>query len=88
LKLLELKRDMEKFISNWPSIGFVPEDYIFPPETRPGNLEIPVSSSIPIIDLGQVQNDDRTNTIQQIIMAAQEFGFFQVHKNGLHFLLC
>jgi len=72
---------MEKLISNWSSIEFVPEDYIFPPETRPGNLEIPVSRSIPIIDLGQVQNDDdRTNTIQQIIKAAHEFGFFQVHN--------
>lgn len=79
---------MEKFISNWSSIEFVPEDYIFPPEIRPGNLQIPVSCSIPIIDLDQVQNDGRTNTIQQIIKAAQEFGFFQVHKNGLYVFLC
>ncbi|XP_050886888.1 hyoscyamine 6-dioxygenase isoform X2 [Lathyrus oleraceus] len=64
---------MEKLVSNWSNIQSVPENYIFPPETRPGeDLKVPFSHSIPIIDL-----NDRTNTTQQIIKAAREFGFFQ-----------
>jgi len=69
---------MEKFISNRSSIKSVPEDYVFPPETRPGNFKIPINKTIPIIDLSEAQNGDRTKTIQQIIKAAEEFGFFQV----------
>jgi len=69
---------MEKFISNRSSIESVPGDYVFPPETRPGNFQIPINKTIPIIDLSEAQNGDRTKTIQQIIKAAEEFGFFQV----------
>jgi len=70
---------MEKLISNWSNVQSVPEYYIFPLETRPGeDLKIPVNN-IPIIDLNEAQNGDRDHTIQQIIKAAQEFGFFQVH---------
>ncbi|KAL5068089.1 hypothetical protein RYX36_018976 [Vicia faba] len=75
---------MEKLVSNWSNIQSVPENYIFPPETRPGEyLKIPFSHSIPIIDLNEAQNGDRTNTIQKIIKAAQEFGFFQVINHGI-----
>ncbi|CAL5206904.1 unnamed protein product [Lathyrus oleraceus] len=70
---------MEKLVSNWSNIQSVPENYIFPPETRPGeDLKVPFSHSIPIIDL-----NDRTNTTQQIIKAAREFGFFQVINHGI-----
>lgn len=71
---------MEKLVSNWSNIQSVPENYIFPPETRPGeDLKVPFSHSIPIIDLNEAHNGDTTNTTQQIIKAAREFGFFQVH---------
>ncbi|XP_045786294.1 protein DOWNY MILDEW RESISTANCE 6-like [Trifolium pratense] len=76
---------MEKLISNWSNIKSVPENYIFPLESRPGDLKIPTSNSIPIIDLNEAQKDDsdRANTIHQIIKAAQEFGFFQVINHGI-----
>ncbi|KAI5394931.1 hypothetical protein KIW84_061518 [Lathyrus oleraceus] len=68
---------MEKLTPNWSSIESVPENYIFPPETRPGDIEIPISHSVPVIDLSEAHSVDRTNTIQKIIKAAEEFGFFQ-----------
>ncbi|XP_020231504.1 protein DOWNY MILDEW RESISTANCE 6-like [Cajanus cajan] len=74
---------MDKLISNGFMVGSVPEDYIFPPDLRPGNLEIPLSSNIPVIDLSEAQNGDRTNTIHKIIKASQEFGFFQVINHGI-----
>jgi hypothetical protein len=79
---------MEKLISNWSNVQSVPEDYIFPLETRPGeDLKIPVNN-IPIIDLNEAQiGDSRDHTIQQIIKAAQEFGFFQVHTKCFVFSL-
>ncbi|KAK7345783.1 hypothetical protein VNO77_16394 [Canavalia gladiata] len=75
---------MEKLLSNGLfKNGSLPEDYIFPPESRPGNLKIPFNSNIPVIDLSEAQNDDRTNTIHKIIKAAEEFGFFQVINHGV-----
>jgi len=78
---------MEKLISNWSNVQSVPEDYIFPLETRPReDLKIPVNN-IPIIDLNEAQNGDRDHITQQIIKAAQEFGFFQVHTKCIGFSL-
>ncbi|KAK4281264.1 hypothetical protein QN277_012783 [Acacia crassicarpa] len=75
---------MEKLVSNWSkNVGAVPEDYIYPPETRPGNMHIPIGESIPVIDLSQADKGDRTVTIQKIINASQEFGFFQVINHGI-----
>lgn len=71
---------MDKLLSNGFDVGSLPEDYIFPPELRPGDLKVPFSTNIPVIDLSEAQNGDRTNTIQKIINASEEFGFFQVHS--------
>ncbi|XP_020231548.1 protein DOWNY MILDEW RESISTANCE 6 [Cajanus cajan] len=74
---------MDKLLSNGFNNGSVPEDYIFPPELRPGNHKIPFSN-IPVIDLDEAQNGDhRTNTIKKIIKASEEFGFFQVINHGI-----
>lgn len=67
---------MDKLLSNGFDVGSLPEDYIFPPE----DLNVPFSTNIPVIDLSEAQNGDRTNTIQKIINASEEFGFFQVHS--------
>jgi len=70
---------MDKLITScWSNFQSVPEDYIFPPESRPGNLKIPFNSSIPVIDLSEAQKGDRANIIQKMIKASEEFGFFQV----------
>lgn len=67
---------MDQLLSNRFNVGSLPEDYIFPPE----DLNVPFSTNIPVIDLSEAQNGDRTNTIQKIINASEEFGFFQVHS--------
>jgi len=80
---------MEKLITNrWSNIQSIPENYIFPPDSRPGHVKIPFSSNIPVIDLDEAHEGDRTNIIQKIIKAAQEFGFFQVHiVHAIYFLV-
>ena len=57
--------------SRWFDVKLVPDDYIFPQEFRPENLDSPVSDSIPVIDL-------QNTPIQEIFKASQDFGFFQV----------
>ncbi|KAF7818414.1 protein DOWNY MILDEW RESISTANCE 6-like [Senna tora] len=76
---------MEKLVSNWfHDVGpTVPEDYIFPPETRPGDLHVPISQSIPVIDLSEAEQGDPTLTIHKILKASQDFGFFQVINHGV-----
>ena len=51
----------------------VPESYILPPDSRPGDTKIPFCNTIPVLDL-----KDPTSLVQQIIEASTEFGFFQV----------
>lgn len=71
---------MDKLVSSWCSDKTLPESYIFPPDTRPGNLaDAPVSASVPTIDL----SGDRPDTIHKIIEASRDFGFFQVTNHGI-----
>ncbi|MCD7468168.1 hypothetical protein HAX54_006118 [Datura stramonium] len=71
---------MEILMSNWSNVECVPKTYIFPPESRPGKLEFPVCSDIPLIDLA---HNHPAETIKQVIRACQEFGFFQVINHGV-----
>lgn len=78
---------MEKLVSIWSKDQqYLPENYIFPPETRPGKSIIPLCTTIPVIDLSKASDQNRSNTIQQILKASKEFGFFQVHKALFFFL--
>lgn len=74
---------MNVLISNWPNVQSVPESFVFPPERRPGNNTVPICKDIPVIDLKNVQSSDRSQIIQQIIKASQEFGLFQVINHGV-----
>ncbi|XVF21601.1 hypothetical protein REPUB_Repub12eG0104000 [Reevesia pubescens] len=74
---------MEKLVSSWYKDKPMPESYIFPPETRPGKNIIPRSYTIPVIDLSKALGHDRTDIVQQILKASQEFGFFQVVNHGV-----
>ncbi|MBA0611627.1 hypothetical protein Godav_012299 [Gossypium davidsonii] len=74
---------MEKLVSSWFYNKTLPQSYIFPPETRPGNHIIPRSNAIPVIDLSNASAHDRTLVVQQILKASQEFGFFQVINHGV-----
>ncbi|KAE8685359.1 zinc finger family protein [Hibiscus syriacus] len=70
---------MEKLVSIWSKNRPLPESYIFPPETRPGNLDVPTSKAIPVIDLRQ----NRADVVHQILKAGEEYGFFQVVNHGV-----
>ncbi|KAH9729414.1 Fe2OG dioxygenase domain-containing protein [Citrus sinensis] len=71
---------MEKLVSSWFNVRPLPEAYVFPPEQRPGKLFFPQGKSIPVLDLG---GQDRKETIQLIMKASKEFGFFQVTNHGV-----
>ncbi|KAL5792763.1 hypothetical protein ACOSP7_001357 [Xanthoceras sorbifolium] len=74
---------MDKLVSVWSKKQSIPENYIFPPETRPGKfIDAPPCNEIPVIDLSKTA-DNRTDTIQQIMQASKEFGFFQVINHGV-----
>ncbi|XP_019071124.2 protein DOWNY MILDEW RESISTANCE 6-like [Solanum lycopersicum] len=49
-------------------------------EERPGDAHIPICTKIPVIDLGKSQ---KFETIKQLLLAGQEFGFFQVINHGI-----
>lgn len=70
---------MQNLVSNLHDAGTLPKSYVFPPGKRPSKLVFPVAKTIPVIDL---ENHDPTgtNTIQQILEAAQEYGLFQVDQ--------
>ncbi|KAK9013430.1 hypothetical protein V6N11_041438 [Hibiscus sabdariffa] len=75
---------MENLVSSWCQNKPVPESYIFPPETRPGKLiNVPGCKTIPVIDLGKAEGQDRTDIAQQISNAGEEYGFFQVVNHGI-----
>ncbi|CAK9140633.1 unnamed protein product [Ilex paraguariensis] len=71
---------MASQVSSCLDVQSVPESYIFPPETRPGKLTVPLCKTNPVIDLGKAVGQARTDIIQQISEACQRFGFFQVHN--------
>lgn len=70
---------MAKLVSSWCNDLSLPENYIVPPEKRPGNVIVPLCNSIPVVDL----EDSRAEIIQQILRASREFGFFQVINHGV-----
>ncbi|KAL3531241.1 hypothetical protein ACH5RR_010563 [Cinchona calisaya] len=79
------KNIMEKLVSNWSNLKILPEDYVVPPDKRPGKDHLaPVCNTIPVIDLQKAEEGHhRKYTIQQILYASQEFGFFQVINHGV-----
>ncbi|KAI3460953.1 hypothetical protein Pfo_017616 [Paulownia fortunei] len=54
------------------------EKYVFPLDKRPGEHVFPVFKNVPVIDLEKAEGHGRAETIQQILYACQEYGFFQV----------
>ncbi|XVE72951.1 hypothetical protein DITRI_Ditri11bG0078700 [Diplodiscus trichospermus] len=71
---------MEKLISSWYKDQSLPESYIFPPDKRPGKFLVARCNTIPVVDLGDY---NRTDLVQQIFKASQEFGVFQVVNHGV-----
>mgnify|MGYP004728841309 CR=1 FL=1 len=50
----------------------MPETYVFPPDRRPGK-HIPSCKDSPTIDLKKAAGLERTEVIEQIMKASQEF---------------
>ncbi|XP_076926807.1 hyoscyamine 6-dioxygenase-like [Bidens hawaiensis] len=70
---------MANLVSTWSkTTQTLPENYIFPVNERPGSVDVPLFQNIPLIDLSA----NHSQTVQEILDACQEFGFFQVinHK--------
>ncbi|EXC31935.1 Hyoscyamine 6-dioxygenase [Morus notabilis] len=72
-KLMSIRRDLES----------VPDSYILPPDSRPGETEVPLCKTIPVIDCKGEFGRDPTKLIQQIIEASTEFGLFQLINHGV-----
>ncbi|KAA8550760.1 hypothetical protein F0562_002444 [Nyssa sinensis] len=74
---------MATLLSSWSKdVQSLPEMYVFPPDTRPGEHIVPVCNN-PVVDLNRTMGHNQAETIQQIIEASQEFGFFQVINHGV-----
>lgn len=71
---------MEKLVSSWVGVQTLPENYILPPEKRPGNIIVLPSNQIPVIDLSKAEElgHDRSMIVEQVLEASQDFGCFQV----------
>ncbi|XP_040931946.1 hyoscyamine 6-dioxygenase [Gossypium hirsutum] len=82
LKNLNIQ-EMEKLVSSWFNNKTLPQSYIFPPETRPGNHVIPRCNTIPVVYLMKALAHDRTAAVQQILKASQDFGFSNVINHGV-----
>ncbi|KAF5459362.1 hypothetical protein F2P56_023315 [Juglans regia] len=74
---------MEKLISSRSNLQLVPESYVIPPESRPGNAKVPLFETIPVIDIAGELGSDRAQLVKQIMQACQDFGFFQLINHGV-----
>ena len=75
-------KPMDKLLSSWSSsVKSLPESYVFPVDSRPGDTSVPLCNTFPVIDLEAALANDRHDAIQQILKACQDFGFFQVCQN-------
>nr|XP_043635356.1 hyoscyamine 6-dioxygenase-like [Erigeron canadensis] len=70
---------MSLLVSSWSNgVQSVPKDYVMPPEKRAGDF-VNICKEIPVINL----QNDRSEIVQQILKACQEFGLFQVINHGV-----
>ncbi|KAL4571983.1 hypothetical protein LXL04_018751 [Taraxacum kok-saghyz] len=76
---------MEKLLSSWSSAAVsLPENYVFPVHSRPGDTTVPFCKTLPMIDLKAALAYGRHNAIQQVLEACQDFGIFQVINHGVN----
>ncbi|KAJ7974282.1 Hyoscyamine 6-dioxygenase [Quillaja saponaria] len=72
----------QMLVSSWCDVqSTVPNSYVHPPENRPGKFIVASSRAIPVVDLGG--HDQANSTVQQILKACEEYGFFQVINHGV-----
>jgi len=70
---------MEKLITNrWSNIQSIPaENYIFSSDSRPVHVKIPFSNNIPVIDLDEAHEGDRTNIIKKNVKLLRSLDSFR-----------
>ncbi|XP_028755917.1 hyoscyamine 6-dioxygenase-like [Neltuma alba] len=79
---MEMKME-EMLVASWYNMhSSVPPSHVHPPESRPGELLVASSKSIPVIDLGRCDHPPH-DTLSLIMKAFQEYGFFQVINHGV-----
>ncbi|KAI4306836.1 hypothetical protein L6164_030081 [Bauhinia variegata] len=69
-------------------VDSIPDRYIKPPSDRPSTgtgFTLDDDANIPIIDLGGIEHDPvaRASTLNQILEACNEWGFFQIVNHGV-----
>ncbi|CAK8560563.1 unnamed protein product [Lathyrus sativus] len=76
---------MKPLLSDLAStLNHVPSNYIRPIDDRPDlQLLSSTNDSIPIIDLQGLDSSHRSETIQKIAHACQNYGFFQIVNHGV-----
>ena len=77
---------IEKLLSNGVIKNEVQDKYILPPNERPQLSEVSYSESIPVVDLQDLDGPNRTRVVQEICLACEEDGFFQVHHTSIPLL--
>ncbi|CAK7346420.1 unnamed protein product [Dovyalis caffra] len=63
---------MENLVSSRCKVESLSEKYIFPPEIRPGKVDVALCESIPVIDLDEKAGHDRATIAQEILKASQD----------------
>ncbi|XP_076937991.1 protein DOWNY MILDEW RESISTANCE 6-like [Bidens hawaiensis] len=75
---------MEKLLSSWSStVKTLPDNYVFPVNSRPGDTTVPFCDTLPVVDLDNALALGRHVAVQQIIRACQEYGLFQLINHGV-----
>lgn len=67
-------------------VSSIPQRYVLPPSQRPSPPYVPITTTLPIIDLSTLQDQSlRSQTINEIRIACKEIGFFQVNLTRAQF---
>ncbi|KAK1420548.1 hypothetical protein QVD17_22235 [Tagetes erecta] len=75
---------MEKLLTSWSStVKSLPESYVFPVDSRPGDTNVPFCDTIPVVDLENALARDRQHAVQLILKACQDYGLFQLINHGV-----
>ncbi|KFK25135.1 hypothetical protein AALP_AA8G070500 [Arabis alpina] len=68
------------------SLPYVPDCYVVPPSCEPRDVLNSNSEIVPTIDISRLRSGDveRREVIQELSLACQQFGFFQMVNHGIN----
>jgi len=74
---------MADLLSNWSStLEAVPKSHCIPEHERPSD-PVEIGDSIPVIDLGKANGEERSVVVKDLLKAFEEYGFFQIINHGV-----